>query len=375
MKLSQIFYTRSVLSLLVFCLGSLGSQQAVAQCVSGSGATPAELSSQVWPRNFNPISFKSFTVVKIVAGQQISTTTQFQNVTSLTTDGQGLVYVLDAGANMIYAFYGINGSDPVPIKTIQLDRQYKPGFNGQPGTTVNAIFYAGNTLWAALSNHSLAYLQIDNMYDPGNGNSTLNGQGLYPVFTIGKSNFDVTGATFDGQFVYFTTQQATLYQVQPPKGAVVAQGFTYSPPVVQNSLLLGGYLTPPIFDGTSVWTTSGNNLLSIDPQNLAEAQYNLGDVLSNAVFDGTFLWTAKQSSAAIIKFDPLTHRVASTLPTRYFGNLTLSGSAVTVSSGSGAARLRSCDGFPLGSGGGNVLSVTFDGTRTWMVSGSGIYIW
>ena len=374
MKLSEIFCTRSVLSLLVFCLGSLGSQQAVAQCVSGSGATPTELSSQVWPRNFNPVSLKSFTVVKNVAGQQISSTIQFQNVTSVTTDGQGLVYVLDTGANVIYALYGIDGSDPLLVKTIPLTSPSRPGFNGQPGISVDAIFYAGNTLWAALSNHSLAFLQLDNVTGPGDRNSTLDNSGLYPVFKIGSSNFDVNGATFDGQFVYFTTQQATVYQVQPPKGTL-ATVFTYSPPVVRNSVRFGGTLTPPIFDGTSVWTTSGTNLLSIDPQNLADAQYNLGDVLSNVVFDGTFLWTAKQSSAAIVKFDPLTHRVASTLPTRYFGNLTLSGSAVTVSSGFVAARLRSCDGFPLGAGTGNILGAAFDGARTWMVFGSGMYIW
>lgn len=350
---------RNTLLLSLASIAALSS--ANAQCPSTPPGTPAQLATQDWPplvaSNFVPSDFTSFSDPNHLVAPENDALLQ---AVSIAPDGQGNVFVLDtqnyapgqASGGGVFEFR-VSGSQLILVNAFN---------NGYPGGTdptgvPNTVFYVDGMIWTGAPN--------GNVYLPGKQDSNYS-----TVWAnIGGTP---TGATFDGTYVWFATQQGRFMGVKPP---VQSNGIWSNPVVARRYAVPGGASLS--FDGHNVWTTSGNLLLEEDMNSFSLRSFVMPTNVAGQSFDGTYVWVGSQSTSSVYKFDPVLGGIVSTYDAPIPGDPFYDGAGLRiVNQATGQiAGVHPCDGTTtIGAKDlpGKPTRTVFDGAHIWALYGNNV---
>jgi hypothetical protein len=320
-------------------LGITAFQPAVAQCVSGFAATPAQIAAQ----NFGAVTSYDFTSLSVNNATGIRENLTLVKPARLAVDNNGIAYLLDAGHNREVFQLILNGASG-------LQATQNPG--PLPGPAID-IRYGGGLIWALTSNGHLT-----TPFLPSSS----------PIYTdLAVSGNALVGLTFDGQHLW-VSDGGSLYKALPPTST--------APGSVTKHLTLktSGPISSLAFDGRYVWVAAGNQLIKVEPSTGVQlAATTLPGTITSVTFDGVYFWIGAGPTGGVTKFDPVTSQFV----IQYTSNVTdgqsvaFDGSRVwmTNSPAGSVATLRACDGATIAapSVGTGPMSLVYDGFEMWVL--------
>jgi len=321
-----------------------GMHPLVAQCVSGVGATGALAGSQSWAgtvaQDYSAASVPGGSIVGL-ATDGSGVTALFPNQSANMANG-GLLALVVKSAN---TYEGVSQST---------NASSSGGLVVRGIATPTGVFSAGNYFWVAGAGGEIGELTAGEGYNSQKGPS------------------QVTGAAYDGAYVWFATKEGSLLQVQVDEGA---GAFT----MIKTYRVSSSPLVDLKFDGNTLWTADAKQLYGFNPSTqavTATVPVESGSQPKNITgltFDGVYLWIANATDSGLIKYDPVEGKTVLTTAATGGGRSALLFDGRNIISLPAAGHLtvfktRACDGAANGSYNlpASPAGGVFDGTKTWI---------